>query len=40
VDALGSGSGLVWLGNLDGTTCTPGYSWSAFTAAVDRLGHD
>ena len=41
IDALGPGQhALVWLGNLDNTDCTPGYSWSAFTAAVDRLAHD
>jgi hypothetical protein len=41
VDALGPGrKALVWLGNLDNTDCTPGYSWHEFTAAVDRLAHD
>ncbi|HEY2796238.1 MAG TPA: hypothetical protein VGJ28_27980 [Micromonosporaceae bacterium] len=41
IDGLGAGQrALVWLGNLDNTDCTPGYSWSAFTAAVDRLAHD
>jgi hypothetical protein len=28
---------LVWLGNLDNTNCTPGFSWSEFKAAVDKL---
>jgi len=28
---------LVWLGNLDNTDCTPGFSWSEFKAAVDKL---
>ncbi len=29
---------LVWLGNLDNTDCAkPGYDWSQFTTAVDRL---
>jgi hypothetical protein len=41
IDALGPGQrALVWVGNLDNTVCTPGYSWSSFTAAVDRLAHD
>jgi hypothetical protein len=41
IDALGPGQqALVWLGNLDNTNCTPGYSWSEFTAAVRRLAHD
>ncbi len=41
IDALGPGQlALVWLGNLDNTNCTPGYSWSEFTAAVDRLAGD
>jgi hypothetical protein len=32
---------LVWLGNLDNTSCTnPGYTWAKFTAAVDRLAGD
>src|SRR5690348_13579862 len=38
IDALPAGlRALVWLGNLDNTSCTPGYSWDRFTAAVDRL---
>ncbi|MFL6076208.1 MAG: hypothetical protein ACJ73S_22685 [Mycobacteriales bacterium] len=38
VNALPAGiRALVWLGNLDNTSCTPGYSWDRFTAAVDRL---
>lgn len=41
IDALGPGQqALVWLGNLDNTDCTPNYSWSEFTASVDRLAHD
>jgi len=41
IDALGPGQqALVWLGNLDNTDCTPGYSWAQFTAAVDRLASD
>ncbi len=41
IDSLGPGQkALVWLGNLDNTSCTPGYSWSEFTAAVRRLAHD
>jgi hypothetical protein len=41
IDALPrSQRALVWLGNLDNTNCTPGYSWSEFTAAVDRLAGD
>ena len=29
---------LVWLGNLDNTNCSsPGYSWTAFTAAVRAM---
>ena len=41
IDSLGSGQkALVWLGNLDNTSCTPGYSWSEFTAAVRRLAND
>ena len=35
IDALGPDQkALVWLGNLDNTNCTPGFSWSQFTAAV------
>jgi hypothetical protein len=41
IDALGPGQqALVWLGNLDNTNCTPGYSWSEFQSAVRRLAHD
>jgi hypothetical protein len=41
IDALGPGrQALVWLGNLDNTNCTPGYSYDRFTAAVDRLAGD
>lgn len=41
IDALGPGrQALVWLGNLDNTNCTPGYSDAKFTAAVDRLAGD
>jgi hypothetical protein len=41
IDALPHGQqALVWLGNLDNTSCTPGYSWARFTAAVDRLAGD
>jgi hypothetical protein len=41
IDALAPGQqALVWLGNLDNTSCTPGYTWSQFTAAVDRLAGD
>lgn len=41
IDALGPNQkALVWLGNLDNTNCTPGYSWSEFTSAVRRLAHD
>jgi len=41
IDALGPGQrALVWVGNLDNTSCTPGFSDSAFTAAVDRLAGD
>ncbi len=41
IDALGPGQqALVWVGNLDNTSCTPGYSWAAFTAAVNLLAHD
>jgi hypothetical protein len=41
IDALANGQyALVWLGNLDNTNCTPGYSLSEFKAAVDRLAGD
>lgn len=41
IDSLGAGQyALVWLGNLDNTNCTPGYSWPEFTAAVRRLAGD
>jgi hypothetical protein len=41
IDALGPGQqALVWLGNLDNTNCTPGYSDAKFSAAVDRLAGD
>jgi hypothetical protein len=41
IDALTAGQrALVWLGNLDNTNCTPGYSWTRFTAAVDELASD
>src|SRR5207248_6872983 len=41
IDALPAGQrALVWVGNLDNTNCTPGYSWPQFTAAVDRLAGD
>ena len=41
IDALGPGQqALVWLGNLDNTNCTPGYSYEKFTAAVDKLAGD
>jgi hypothetical protein len=41
IDALGPGQwALVWLGNLDNTDCTPGYTWATFTAAVDQLVSD
>ncbi len=41
IDALGPGQrALVWLGNLDNTSCTAGFSWAAFTAAVDSLAND
>jgi hypothetical protein len=41
IDELGPGQqALVWLGNLDNTNCTPGYSYAKFTAAVDRLAGD
>jgi hypothetical protein len=41
IDALGPGrQALVWLGNLDNTNCTPGYSDEKFRAAVDRLAGD
>ncbi len=41
IDALPAGSwALVWLGNLDNTSCTPGFTWSEFTAAVDTLAGD
>jgi hypothetical protein len=41
IDALDPGQqALVWLGNLDNTNCTPGYSWARFTAAVDQLASD
>jgi hypothetical protein len=41
IDALGPGKlALVWLGNLDNTNCTPGFSYEKFTAAVDRLAGD
>lgn len=41
IDSLGANQkALVWLGNLDNTNCTPGYSWSEFTSAVRRLADD
>jgi hypothetical protein len=41
IDALGPGQqALVWLGNLDNTNCTPGFSYPKFTAAVDSLAGD
>ncbi len=41
IDSLGPGQqALVWLGNLDNTDCTPGYSWTEFQAAVRNLAHD
>jgi len=41
IDALGPGQlALVWLGNLDNTNCTPGFSYDRFTAAVDKLAGD
>jgi hypothetical protein len=41
IDALGPGQqALVWLGNLDNTSCTPGFSYPKFTAAVDQLAGD
>jgi hypothetical protein len=42
IDALPNGlRALVWLGNLDNTSCSsPGYTWEKFTAAVDRLAGD
>jgi hypothetical protein len=41
IDALGPGQrALVWLGNLDNTNCTPGFTYEKFTAAVDKLAGD
>lgn len=32
-----AGKALVWVGNLDNTNCTPGFSYAQFTAQVDAL---
>ncbi len=38
VNSLPTGvKALVWVGNLDNTNCTPGFSYAQFTAQVDAL---